>query len=801
MTMSFDDLVMRAAGHEPYPYQQRIATEGLPELLRVPTGAGKTLAATLPWLFRRRFHAEGGVRTSTPHWLVLVLPMRVLVEQTFDVVRAWVEALGLQDELPVHVVMGGEGRLESSWRREPERDAIFVGTLDMLLSRSLNRAYGEGRFAWPIDFGLFNNGCHFVFDEVQLMGPALPTSRQLQGLRDVLGTAIPCSSTWMSATVDLDSLVTVDLPDVGPIVELSEEDAIGGLRRRLDATKRVEEVDVGDDPRRAQAGVADALSSRHRPGTLTLAVCNTVSRAQDLYRALAGTDAELVLLHSRYRPPDRRVHADAALRPVDPHGPGRIVVSTQVIEAGVDLSAATLLTEAAPWSSVVQRAGRCNRAGEHTGSTLLWVVPPSAAPYSDEDVAASVAALRELEGETVTAPGIGAREVPQSSPVHPVLRRRDLLGLFDTTPDLSGNDLDVGRFLRDVDDRDVQVAWRAVPAGPQPDDPSPARDELCAVPIAGLRGLLKNHELAWRFDHLTGRWVRARATDLYAGMVLVLDSTAGGYDPVLGWVASSRAAVEPLGAEPGLSLSDVAESAQDDPVTFTGMWVRLRDHLEDVEHAVRELGADLRPALPGEICEAVGLAGRFHDVGKAHPVFQETLLGSVDEEERRRQESGVPWAKSHRTRRSRHRRRYFRHELVSALALLDAGGEVLTGVEERDLVVYLVGAHHGRVRLGIRSLPEEDPHEQVEGGRVALGVHDGEELAAVEIPGGVVPSTTLDLSVMELGMGPDGRRSWTQMALGLLERIDLGPFRLGFCEAWLRLADWRASARGEEVRP
>jgi hypothetical protein len=57
--MGFAELVREATGGEkPYPYQQRLAAEGLPDLLRVPTGAGKTLAAVLPWLYRRRLHPD-----------------------------------------------------------------------------------------------------------------------------------------------------------------------------------------------------------------------------------------------------------------------------------------------------------------------------------------------------------------------------------------------------------------------------------------------------------------------------------------------------------------------------------------------------------------------------------------------------------------------------------------------------------------------------------------------------------------------------------------------------------------------
>src|SRR5438552_1137214 len=66
----FDGFVRRATSHAPYDYQRRLAVEGFPELLRIPTGAGKTLAVALGWLFRRRLYPDPAVRASTPHWLV-----------------------------------------------------------------------------------------------------------------------------------------------------------------------------------------------------------------------------------------------------------------------------------------------------------------------------------------------------------------------------------------------------------------------------------------------------------------------------------------------------------------------------------------------------------------------------------------------------------------------------------------------------------------------------------------------------------------------------------------------------------
>lgn len=505
---TFADLVRRATGHDPYPYQQRVADRGLPELLRVPTGAGKTLAATLPWLYRRRLHPDPTVHRSTPHWLVLVLPMRVLVEQTVAEVGRWLSRLDLSESVGLHLLMGGEP-IDSRWRLEPAGDAVFVGTLDMVASRALNRGYGESRWAWPIDFGLFNNGCHYVFDEVQLMGPALPTSRQLEGLRHRIGTAATCSSTWMSATVQENQLLTVDRPDVATTVELGEADRHGPLALRLDAAKTVHRLEV--DQRHYARSLAAELARRHRPGTRTIAVCNTVDRATELHAALARTGAEAVLLHSRFRPPDRAQRVAAALAEVDPEGPGRIVVSTQVLEAGVDISSTTLFTEAAPWPSIVPRAGRCNRDGRAAEAALLWCEPPKAPPYDADALATTAEALTGMEGTDVTPNTLGAADVPIAEPVHPVLRHRDLIELFDTTPDLSGNDVDVARFIREGDDLDAAVAWQELPhEAPAATAPLPARAERCPVPVSSLRQALKGRD-AWRFDHIARRGSPAAA--------------------------------------------------------------------------------------------------------------------------------------------------------------------------------------------------------------------------------------------------------------------------------------------------
>jgi CRISPR-associated endonuclease/helicase Cas3 len=79
----FDSLFQRATGFDAaYDWQRRLALRETPaRIISAPTGAGKTEAVLLDWLWRRLLHPDEAERRRTPRRLVLALPMRVLVEQ------------------------------------------------------------------------------------------------------------------------------------------------------------------------------------------------------------------------------------------------------------------------------------------------------------------------------------------------------------------------------------------------------------------------------------------------------------------------------------------------------------------------------------------------------------------------------------------------------------------------------------------------------------------------------------------------------------------------------------------------
>lgn len=783
--MTFHGFFQQATQSKPYPYQQRFAeAEGLQHLIRAPTGSGKTATAILGWLWRWKSKKQ-----DTPRRLVYCLPMRVLVEQSQREAEKWVEELfkngELEEKIPVYVLMGGVDT--EKWYLHPEKPAVLIGTQDMLLSRALNRGYSASRFHWPIDFGLLNNDCLWVFDEPQLMASGVSTSAQLAGLRQALGTFGPCPSVWMSATLEPSWLDTVDFRGKFPVatLELDEKDYDPALplHKRMTAVKTL--ASLGMTATKDGKEAASAVVKAHVKGTQTLVVLNTVDRAKAVYAAIKkdkNAPKDVLLIHSRFRPDERKkLNAQMQQKSAD-----RILVATQVVEAGVDISARTLITELAPWASIVQRIGRCNRTGDDGPGQVFWIdlEEKLSLPYSTPDLDFSRRQLKKLDGKDVSPKDLDDFKISENITLpfehKHVLRRRDLLDLFDTTPDLSGNDIDIQRFIRSDDpDTDVQVFWRDISDDvPTPDEPSPHRHELCSVPIGQARTFLetlaeKKRGVGYVWDHLEEKWVKLLDPKrLRPGLAILLPVSAGGYTADLGWNPESTAAVTPL------APSDTKpEGTGDDPLS-AGPPLTIEQHTNDVCNELETLLGSLGD-LEDEWPSLLRKASRWHDAGKAHAAFQHGMRSAnptlaVDK----------LWAKSGVKTRLRHGRKFFRHELASALASLQKAMPFEAA--------YLIAAHHGKVRLTIRALPGEEPPPG-DDKPFALGVYHGDKLPTASLGDGQTwNEDTLDLTPMRLG----GERSWTANALKLL--ASLGPFKLAYLEALLRAADVRASQKEAE---
>ncbi|HEY5891836.1 MAG TPA: CRISPR-associated endonuclease Cas3'' [Chthoniobacterales bacterium] len=858
---------LATGGNPPYAYQCRLAcgpnanpddestlrngTDCGSQLINIPTGLGKTAAIVLAWLWNRVFVPQLGGSSARPasDWprrLVYCLPMRTLVEQTAGEAQKWIAALVKANVFPgewpkVHILMGGADAGE--WDIHPEKPAILIGTQDMLLSRALNRGYGMARARWPMHFGLLNNDCLWVLDETQLMGVGVRTSAQLEGLRAKIGTAIGCMTWWASATLDARLLATPDFPLLPSALGLEAADLNDAeVTRRIHAVKRVSTLPltlVSDSAKVVGPYVeqlAAAVVDRHQPGSTTIIILNRVDRAQDLYSALEKIGrkqilSRLMLVHSRFRPMERDLLSGQIKEPDE-----KIIIATQAIEAGVDISSRTLITELAPWSSLVQRFGRCNRKGEFServvpgqhermggsqfkfndsdGADIFWInleaeeekaAASLALPYAPEQLSTARALMRHAETVGASPADLAKLHAGEPLPEAHILRRKDVVDLFDTTPDLSGLDIDVGRYIRDGDERDVQVYWREIAAGESPADGIvPLRQELVRVPIYGTSGFDKfarndkNRGGIWYWSVLDGEWQSLRPDRIAPGQVYLIDSALGGYSMTLGWTGEKSKEPFPLLTMDDQPKRDVARDGQDrddESQTAREAWQTLETHTALVVAACEEKLQALPAAAPW--AEALRTAARWHDAGKAHECFQTFITKgrAVPEDLATSFIAKSPWLPGIRFARP-----HFRHELASALAWLQAG----PGDDRlfQSLVAWLIATHHGKIRLSLRAMPGETSPEpetpDQETPLYARGIWQGDKLPPVgekriEIEGFPPEGIKIDLGCMQMGE-QDGRPSWTARALTLRDSPQIGLFRIAWLETILRAADAAGSA-------
>ena len=215
----------------------------------------------------------------------------------------------------------------------------------------------------------------------------------------------------------------------------------------------------------------------------------------------------------------------------------------------------------------------------------------------------------------------------------------------------------------------------------------------------------------------------------------------------------------------GMPVVDPATmDGSDESGSQTGTGVALSRHLDGVGNCASAIASRL--GLPSTIIDDVRLAGRLHDIGKVDARFQLQLVGGdpVALELRK----GEPLAKSLPGARNVWRYpRGMRHE-VASVAMIESNLNVLNSAHDKDLVLHLVGTHHGFGRPLPPIIEDADPHDL---------------------------SYTLDGHIMKTGSD----LTETALALDMADRFwrlveRYGYHGLAWLEAILRLADHQQSA-------
>lgn len=327
------------------------STEARIETMTLPTGTGKTmLGATWALTHRQRLTRDG----SPPPKVVIVLPFLSIVDQT---IKEYEKLLG--SRVAAGDLIGYHSLSERTFDSELDaksqeffldtwRSDVVITTFDQLLLAIFSlRTKHQLRFHNLAD-------ALIVLDEIQSLPCILwePVRQALNGLAG-LGTTHVLA---MSATQP------GFLSDAWELVPKPGEFFTRMKRYRLVLRHR--------SPLNLSEFIAECRSRlpkwKRRRVLITL---NTRRSARQIFNALAGKSRKLGLpvffITGDKTPRDRLAAID-----VIKAGAPCLVVSTQCVEAGVDIDMDLVIRDFSPLDSLVQIAGRCNRNGERALETV-----------------------------------------------------------------------------------------------------------------------------------------------------------------------------------------------------------------------------------------------------------------------------------------------------------------------------------------------------------------------------------------------------------------------------------------------
>lgn len=337
--------------------------------LTAPTGSGKTLAMLAFALAHAQAH---GLRR-----VVTVIPYLTIIEQTVAVYRKALAALGeanLDQVVLEHHSLAGEPSGEDD-DRDPRRlltqnwDAPLVVTTSVRFFESLfaNRP-GACRKLHRLA------GSVILLDEVQTLpsGLASPTLATLARLAERFGATVVMATATQPAFGTLDK----EVRDLGGTGWQPREIA----PPELGLFDRVRRVTVRWPDRSQTLAWADvAQGMREAPVSQALGVVNLKRHAVALFQELEAQAGQGVLHLSTNLCPAHRQVVLGQVRQRLGHGLPCLLVSTQCIEAGVDLDMPVVWRAWGPLEAMAQAAGRCNRGGRlDKGKLVIFRPEPEA---------------------------------------------------------------------------------------------------------------------------------------------------------------------------------------------------------------------------------------------------------------------------------------------------------------------------------------------------------------------------------------------------------------------------------------
>ncbi|GBF74459.1 CRISPR-associated helicase/endonuclease Cas3 [Paenibacillus sp. 598K] len=320
--------------------------------LSIPTGGGKTLAS---FRYALRHAIEHGKQR-----ILYVVPYTTIIEQNAEEIRRIIKDDGQLLEHHSNVVLDerdedeqSDGQMTTAEKLKLARDNWDVPIIFTTMVQFLNAIYARG----TRNIRRFHNLSEavIIFDEVQ----KVPTS-----CISLFNTALNFLKGYGASSLVLCTATQPALDFVRHRLTIDPEGEIVGNLQDVDiAFKRVEMVDRATMETFDTENLADFIQEQMAEVTSVLVILNTKSVVKKLYERLAGCDAAVYHLSTSMCAQHRKDKLDE-IRGLLDREERVICVSTQLIEAGVDVSFHRVIRSLSGLDSIAQAAGRCNRHGE-----------------------------------------------------------------------------------------------------------------------------------------------------------------------------------------------------------------------------------------------------------------------------------------------------------------------------------------------------------------------------------------------------------------------------------------------------
>lgn len=330
--------------------------------LTVPTGGGKTLASMRYALHHAKKHNLDRI--------IYVIPYTTIIEQNAEAIR---DVLEYEND-PAPWILEHHSNLEpekQSWRSKVTSENWDAPIVFTTMVQFLEAMFSGGTRSVRHLHAMAN--AVIVFDEIQSL-PIQCVHLFCNGLQWLVDNA---KTTAVLCTATQPLLDKLHDPENGQLFIPDEYELVNDTQELFANLKRVDIHDCCKSSGWSEDDIVELILKQYSDKGNCLVIVNTKRWAKALYKrcrdALKKTEG-LYHLSTSMCPAHRKIKLKEIRALLDKEQPV-ICISTQLIEAGVDVDFNCVIRYLAGLDSIAQAAGRCNRNGRHAKADVYIINP------------------------------------------------------------------------------------------------------------------------------------------------------------------------------------------------------------------------------------------------------------------------------------------------------------------------------------------------------------------------------------------------------------------------------------------